>query len=92
MEKIKYEELLHRGKGSDVLLYKQGDSTPYTGKATILYKNGQMKFEGVYKNGALHGIATWWHRDGKKEYEATYINGKMSEILMTALIPNTHQK
>jgi antitoxin component YwqK of YwqJK toxin-antitoxin module len=90
MEKINYDKL-HRGNGSDISLYKRGESTPYTGKATSWYKNGQVKFEGMYKNGTLHGKATWWLRNGQKEYEATYINGKISKILTPALIPKINK-
>jgi len=81
MEKIKYEKL-KRGHGADPLLYKQGETTPYTGIATARYKNGQIKFEAMYKNGTLHGKSSWWHRNGHKEYEATYKNGKISETLI----------
>ncbi len=76
MYKTKYEKL-HRGIGPDPLLYNEDDSTPYTGMATSWYKNGQVKFEGRYKNGVLNGTSTWWNRNGQKEHEAVYVNGKL---------------
>ena len=80
MEKINYEKL-QRGNGPDILMYKRGESTPFTGKATNWYKTGQVKFEGMYKNGTLNGKSTWWRRNGLKEYEAIYINGVLSKTL-----------
>jgi len=74
MDKIKYENL-HRGKGTDTLLYNEEDSTPYTGMATSWYKNGQPRFEARYKNGVLNGKVTWFQRNGQIEYEAIYVNG-----------------
>ena len=91
MEIIKFEKL-QRGNGPDILMYKRGEITPYTGKVTSWYKNGQVKFEGIYKNGTLHGKSTWWRRNGQKEYETTYINGVMSKILIPTSIPKTNQK
>ena len=44
MEHVKYENL-HIGMGKDTLLYNEDDTTPYTGKATSRYKNGQVRFE-----------------------------------------------
>jgi antitoxin component YwqK of YwqJK toxin-antitoxin module len=76
MDKIKYEKL-KKGNGADILLYKEGESTPFTGTATSWYKTGQVRFEGRYKNGVLNGKSTWWMRNGQKEYEATYSNGKL---------------
>ena len=75
MDKIQYEKLV-RGKGSDILLYKEGETKPFTGLATSWYKTGQVRFEVRYRNGILDGKATWWRRNGQKEYETTYTNGK----------------
>lgn len=74
MEHVKYENL-HSGMGTDTLLYNEDDTTPYTGRATSRYKNGQVRFEASYKNGVLNGKATWFHRDGQIEYEAVYVKG-----------------
>jgi antitoxin component YwqK of YwqJK toxin-antitoxin module len=76
MDKIKYEKL-HKGIGTDSLLYNGYDTIPFTGMATSWYKNGQMKFQGQYENGILNGKATWWSRDGRIEHEAVYVNGKL---------------
>lgn len=76
MDITKFEKL-HRGKGLDSLLYNEDDSTPFTGIAKSWYNNGQIKFEGSYKNGVLNGKATWWQRNGQKELESVYVNGKL---------------
>ncbi len=74
MIEINYDEL-KKGKGEDHLLYRTGETKPYTGKANSWYKTGQIKFQGDYKNGVLHGTSTWWARNGTMEYEATYDKG-----------------
>ena len=80
MDNVKYEKL-HKGMGTDHLLYNEDDPSPYTGVASSWYKNGQLRFEGMYKKGVLHGKSTWWHRNGRIEYEAVYVHGKLKEFI-----------
>ena len=90
MENSKHEKL-KRGNGSDTLLYKEGESTPFTGLATSLYKTGQVRFKGRYQNGVLNGNATWWLRNGQKEYEATYSNGKLKVFCSDSELKETNK-
>jgi antitoxin component YwqK of YwqJK toxin-antitoxin module len=91
MENSKHEKL-KRGNGSDTLLYIEGETTPFTGLATSLYKTGQVRFKGRYQNGVLNGNATWWMRNGQKEYEATYSNGKLKAFCSDSELKKTGKK
>ena len=43
------------------IVYLKGSDTPYTGKATSLYENGQKWSEANFKDGKLDGLAVGWH-------------------------------
>ncbi|AWH84129.1 membrane-binding protein [Flavobacterium album] len=44
-------------------------------KSTYYYDNGQVKQEGFYKNGKLHGNWTAYNEDGTKQSMGEYNNG-----------------
>ena len=58
------------------IAYLKGSDTPYTGKATRLYENGQKQAEANYKGGKKEGLQTYWHKNGQKREESNYKNGK----------------
>lgn len=44
-------------------------------KATYFYDNGQVKQEGTYLNGKLHGKWVSYNQDGSKQTMGEYENG-----------------
>ncbi len=57
------------------IVYLKGSDTPYTGKATSLYENGQ-KSEANLKDGKRDGLIVLWHENGQKALEQTYKDGE----------------
>ena len=57
------------------IVYLKGSDTPYTGKATSLYENGQ-KTEANLKDGKRDGLIVLWHENGQKALEQKYKNGE----------------
>lgn len=47
-------------------------------KATYYYDNGQVKQEGFYKDGKLHGAWVAYNEDGSKQSVGEYTNGAKS--------------
>lgn len=47
-------------------------------KATYYYDNGQVKQEGTYKNGKLHGTWVAYNEDGTRQSVGEYTEGKKS--------------
>lgn len=45
-------------------------------KGTYFFDNGEVKQEGTYKNGELHGKWTAYNQEGKKIAVANYTNGE----------------
>ncbi len=41
------------------------------------YENGQLAFEGTYKNGVRNGLCTSWYRSGQKEAVENWLNGQL---------------
>ena len=53
--------------------------SPFTERVWGTYKNGrdgQKKYEKIYKDGELDGIHTQWYEHGKKKDEISYKDGK----------------
>ena len=71
-EGVNVEELETR----EGIYYLVGSDTPYTGKATSLYENGQKWSEANFKDGKLDGLAVGWHENGQKESEVNFKDGK----------------
>jgi len=57
-------------------------SVSYSQHETVkeYFENGQLKFEGSFKNGEKDGIHRWWYRDGQLEFEGVFKNGKKDGI------------
>ena len=47
----------------------------FTGQYLDWYENGQLWYEGNYKDGKLHGKCLGWYENSEKEYEFNYKNG-----------------
>ena len=70
--KFDINNLIDRGG----LKYAPNDDEPYTGSVFDLYKNGQKKLDGRYKEGLINGVWTYYHENGQKNYEGTCKDGK----------------
>jgi len=57
------------------IVYQVNDPSPYTGKATTYYGNGQKKIEARYVDGEYHGLFTSWYMTGQKKVEIQYVDG-----------------
>ena len=58
------------------IAYLKGSDTPYTGKATRLYENGQKLAEANLKNGKEDGLIVLWHENGQKAMERNFKDGE----------------
>ena len=45
------------------------------GKGKEYYENGNILFEGVYKNGERNGFGTEYNRDGNIKYIGEFLDG-----------------
>lgn len=57
----------------DDLVYKKGESAPYTGMVLTVKKNS--KSEDMYKDGKPNGRSTSWNADGNKALEIDFADG-----------------
>jgi len=58
------------------IIYLKGSDTPYAGKVSALYENGQKKVETNYKDGKREGLTIGWYKNGQKKAEENYKGGK----------------
>ena len=59
------------------IIYLKGSDTPYAGKVSALYENGQKKVETNYKDGKREGLTIGWYKNGQKKAEANFKDGKL---------------
>ena len=71
LDGVNLDKLEERGG----IVYLKGSDTPYTGKATSLYENGQ-KTEANLKDGKRDGLIVLWHENGQKALEQKYKDGE----------------
>jgi antitoxin component YwqK of YwqJK toxin-antitoxin module len=57
--------------------YLNNSDTPYTGKYFDVYRNGQKKGTGSYKDGKLEGLQTAWHENRQKKMEGDFKSGSL---------------
>ena len=76
---ITKNDLVEKGDG---ILFKKGESNPYSGTSIDKYSNGNIQREYNYLNGKEHGICRWFFENGKIKMEATYIEGKENGVLV----------
>ena len=63
------------------IYYLKGLDTPYAGKVSALYENGQKKAEVKYKDGKREGLAIGWYKNGQKKSEENYKDGKLDGLV-----------
>lgn len=57
------------------LWVKKGDTKPFTGAFIEYYDNGNIKGEGEFKDGEVHGLRLMYYENGSKSLERSYKNG-----------------
>jgi antitoxin component YwqK of YwqJK toxin-antitoxin module len=82
---IKIEESIHTSKVDSVL--NSWDNTGNkkmiidgNGESIRYYKNGTIKYQGLYKEGKKEGDWIWYHPDGIIRLKITYVKGKFNGI------------
>ena len=51
----------------NLLKYKPGSDSPFTGRVISNYESGSERLRGAYTNGAMDGIWIFWKENGEKE-------------------------
>ena len=57
------------------IAYFKNDTTLVTGKIKGWFENGQLRYEGTWKDGKNDGFYKRWHKNGQRWYEGTYKDG-----------------
>ncbi|MCK5353583.1 MAG: toxin-antitoxin system YwqK family antitoxin [Methyloprofundus sp.] len=69
--------IIFKAEKKNDILFAVNEDTPFTGSFVAHdHKNGQMSYEGKYKDGKQHGLSIWWHENGQRKSEQNYVNGK----------------
>ena len=71
-EPINYEKSLNIRDG---VYYTKDTNEPYNGPVYSIYKSGEIKTEGTFKNGKVHGLSTDRYKNNKKKSELNFKNG-----------------
>lgn len=61
---------------TEPLVYKIGESEPYTGKGMLKYYSGMTTVETPYLKGRIHGTVKGYTTNGLPEFEKDYVQGK----------------
>lgn len=62
------------------IYYVLGETKPYSGKSTEFHPNGQLMWEGTFKNGELDGLERNWYENGQLKWEATFENDEQNGL------------
>ena len=58
-----------------IYYYDKETNELFTGKASWILKFNNQRFEGLYKDGQLHGMSKIWHENGNLAEETIYEKG-----------------
>ena len=56
------------------VVYKSNEEIPYTGKVSTFWGNGQLKEEGLYRDGVKSGLWKYWHSEGQLSSKGIFRN------------------
>ena len=62
---------------SSGLVFKVGETVPFTGKAVWYYPDGKPKQETLFEGGREHGEERWWHENGERAAQSFYVQGML---------------
>ena len=68
------DELINKGTKESPIMYFEGKL--FTGVAFDVYSEGQLKFEGTYKDGKEDGLYQYWYENGQLRFKVTSKDGK----------------
>jgi len=63
--------------GNDGLVYRKGDSFPYTGQHVMRDAQGNIQFVSNYEKGVRHGVMAVFYPDGSRCANAEFNNGRL---------------
>lgn len=75
LREVNVHDLVNEGDFLNNIYYLDGESEPYTGKATDYYESGQLSELYHLKDGLLHGQYAIYYEEGQVESEGTYTDG-----------------
>lgn len=70
------------GDETSGLVYRVGESIPYTGKAVWYFPSGAIRQETIFQEGRLHGIERWWHEGGARAGQCEYSSGLLNGVFV----------
>ena len=59
----------------DGLLYRPGETQPFTGSMTEYYPDGTLQSRSVVCNGLLHGVSEGWYTNGQRQVLEHFVAG-----------------
>ena len=72
--RVLINDLTNKGKSRDILMYYE--SVLFNGIGFNIYSNGQLWFEGNFKDGKEDGVHKFWYKNGQLKSESNHIDGK----------------
>lgn len=63
---------------ADGLVYRKGDSAPYTGQLVMTAQGSGDKWVSHYQNGVRHGQFAVFYADGRRKAEAVFNHGRLT--------------
>ena len=73
-DRVHFDELINKGNEQVPLMYFEGK--PFTGVSFDIDSNGQLRYEGTFKDGEKNGLSQWWWENGQLNIKSTYKDGK----------------
>ena len=73
---VNERDLRFRGDNIYDLVYLKNSNTPYTGKVSSFYENGDKKKTENYRKGKLHQLSIGWHNNGQIAWKSYFERGK----------------
>lgn len=64
----------------NLIVYKEN---LFSGIVFDVYENGQLKEEGLYKNGKKEGLHQEWYQNGQSKFKKNYIDGKQNGLTIS---------
>ncbi len=62
------------------IAYAVNEESPFSGKVTGLFPNGQRSHEENFINGKTDGLAREWYENGQLRIEGAFVNGEQDGV------------
>ena len=80
-DRVLYDELTERGTDDKPTMYFEGK--PFTGVAFDIWEDGQLHYEGTYKDGKQDGLFQTWYDNGQLAIRQNYKDGKYDGLFQS---------